>query len=402
MAVSLIAAVPAAIGARSGGVVTEEHARTGQSRTDVVASALPRMPRAPLIDVRRTVRVPRRIDSDGSSDVTRELTRFIRRHDTHTKILFPDRGRFRVEGTLWIRNANDLVIDGNRSTIFATSSGDRERRHVRVYGGRHIVITQITVRGANPHAGTGDDAWRPDREAQHGFELDGVRGVTLDDVAVFDVYGDFIYLGYRFGDGGVRLPSTNVRILRSHLERNGRQGITPNFCEDVLIRNNYIGEVRRSIFDLEPPTPSWGCDNVRIIGNTTGDGRLLWLASGGEGDNVTNVLIARNTMLPGSNRGAVLRVGSENNPGGYRGPFVIRDNRFVVGSTPWGLFTFRRVQGVAMHDNIVRSSFGSTDAAVMLFDSHDVEVIGNTFDAIDRIFDADGDSSNYSERHNRF
>jgi hypothetical protein len=362
---------------------------------------LPAMPQAPRFAVDRVVRVPKRIARDGSADVTDALSSFIGKQPAGTRIVFPDRATYRVEGTLWIRNARNLIIDGNGSRIVATTAADRERRHVRVYGGSNIVIRELTVRGPNTQAGTDDDAWQLALEAQHGFELDGVQGAVLEDVKVTDVYGDFVYIGMRFGDGDVKfIPSRNIHVVSSHFERNGRSGITPNFCEDVLIKNNYIGEVRRATFNMEPPAAGWSIDNVRIVGNTTGDGRLLWLAGGGKGDNVGNILIARNTMLRDTNSGGIVRIGANNDVGGYRGPYVIRDNIFDAGQTPWGLFSFERVRGIEIHDNVVRLPSGGTDSAVMLRDAHDASVTGNNFRYVRRVFDADAASSNYSEKNN--
>ena len=53
----------------------------------------------------------------------------------------------------------------------------------------------ITVKGANPHAGMGDDAWVVEKEGQHGFDVRSVTGFALLNSTVSDVYGDFVYLG---------------------------------------------------------------------------------------------------------------------------------------------------------------------------------------------------------------
>jgi hypothetical protein len=51
-----------------------------------------------------------------------------------------------------------------------------------------------------PHAGTAEEAYRSDREAQHAFEA-------------YDVFGDFVYIG------GGKAPSKHVTVRNSHFDR---------------------------------------------------------------------------------------------------------------------------------------------------------------------------------------
>ena len=91
----------------------------------------------------------------------------------------------------------------------------------------------------------------------------------LDRVQAYDVYGDFVYVGWQ---------SSDVTVQRSQFARNGRQGWTVNGA-NVLIQGNSITEVRRSTVDMEPALPTWATSNVVIRDNTVGPGRLLFFAS---------------------------------------------------------------------------------------------------------------------------
>jgi hypothetical protein len=331
--------------------------------------------------------------------VTSELHAWIGAQPDHSTLRFPAGACYRVDGTLRIYHRNGLTLDGNGATIRAFTQGDRARRHLRLVGGSDLLVRDLVVHGANPNAGTGDEAFDRDFEAQHGIEIDGVQGATLDGVRVTDVWGDFVYIGAEHAKTGW-IPSRHVVVKNSHFERNGRQGITPNFCEDVLITNNYIGEVRRATFDLEPPAPSWWIRDVRIIGNTTGDGRLMWLASGGDpGATIQDIYIADNTMLPGSNTGGIVRMGRLDAPN-LRGPIVIENNHFVAAHTPWGALAFLRVRGITVRGNTFEVSNWGDMPLVTLQDAHDATTSGNVARGVSRIYEADGLSSNYQHSQN--
>ena len=270
--------------------------------------------------------VPPTIDPTGQQDVTRPLNEFLASvcSSGGGTVQFPPGARYRVEGTLELVGCHGLTVEGNGAEIVATTPGARTRSHWRVRGGSNLIFRNIVVRGANPRAGTGNNAYRPAREAQHGFEALAVRGLLLEGVTVTDVYGDFVYLGgerQTQPDGSVRLVwSQDVTVRGSTLQRNGRQGITITAAERVLIEGNQIGETRRSTFDIEPNNRNGGARDVRIVGNSIGAGRLLFLAMGGVGGQIDNVQVVGNYLL----RSLTATVNASD--GGRRSNLVIADN----------------------------------------------------------------------------
>ena len=48
-----------------------------------------------------------------------------------------------------------------------------------------------------------------------------------------------------------------------------------------MIEHNQITDTRRATIDLEPNGPEWGAENVHILDNRIGPGRLLFLAAAG-------------------------------------------------------------------------------------------------------------------------
>ena len=341
-------------------------------------------------------RVPRRIPSDGSEDVTAELLRYIRTVPNGSRIVFAKDGLYRINETLLIRDRRRLVFVGRGATFRAYTRGYRERSQFSFVKGSDVVIRDLTVKGANPNAGTSDDAYVPNLSGQHAFRFAGVQGAVLDDVQAYDLYGDFVYFGGWLTQQGRIIPSRNVTVQRSRFERNGRQGIAPIACEDVLIADNEIADVRRSTIDLEPNSDERGCERVSIIGNTFGASRLAWIASGGLGSKISDVYVADNVMREGSGFRLVL-VTTNQNVSGMKGPFMFENNSLVV--TAAGAFEFHRVHDITIRNNEV-SGFSADMAAVTLFDSHTVGVYDNTFTGAAQILVADSASTEYEERGN--
>lgn len=138
---------------------------------------------------------PSAIDSTGATDVTASLLAFIEGVPDGSTISFPAGARYRIEESLIIEGRRDLTFEGNGAEFFATTEADRNRRHWWIRNSDGITIRDVVVRGANPHAGTGDAAYRADREAQHGFDFGGTKNALFEGVTVTDVYGDFVYIG---------------------------------------------------------------------------------------------------------------------------------------------------------------------------------------------------------------
>lgn len=314
---------------------------------------------------------PESIDATGAVDVTEELERFIAGVPDGSVIELPRGARYRIEGTLTLTGRHDLTIDGNHATLFATSEGDRNRAHVRIDGGSDLLLRELVVVGANPDAGLGDDAYRAEREAQHGFELAGTTRVELDAVAVTDVYGDSVYIGPS-GDG---TWSAQVWVHNSLFARTGRQGISVTAGRDVVIEHNHLTETRRATIDLEPNVPSQGARNVHILENTIGRGRLLFVAAHGGGP-VDDVVIANNEL-----RGRSLTI-SVTPPAGSR-----RTNFYVIGNTSdtpvdRSPLTFVRIDGVVVRDNnqhLVPRRAKEGEVGVKATDVCSLEVVANDF-----------------------
>jgi hypothetical protein len=360
--------------------------------------------RVPDVDVQQVVRVPRSIPSDGSRDVTKRLQRFISTVPDHSRIVFARRGVYRIEGTVEIRHRNDLVFAGRSAKLKATvwKGTSRTRSQLSFTGGSDLIIRGLTVVGANPYAGMGDLAYNPLYEAQHAFNILGVQGMLLDRVRAYDTWGDFIYIGPENPSQGVFVPSRHVTVRDSRFARSGRMGICVCAGEDILIENNKLRNLRRSVFDIEPTSSLWQVHRVSIVRNTTSNHRLHWLANAGSGgDNITDIYVAYNSDDRGS-------VDVRNPSDTAREDYVFEYNDFgTVAHSPNAPFWFRTPFGgpgivnIVVRGNTARFSDGADMAAVSLESAHTVQVYDNVFTGVGTVLTADATSTDYNEWNNR-
>jgi hypothetical protein len=314
------------------------------------------------------VRVPPNIDPTGKNEVTRQLDALIANAPNGSKIEFRKNARYRVERTLWIRNRRNLTLQGNGATIFATKRGAFERSQIWVKRGENIVFRNLTVRGVHPNGGTSEDAYVEKLETQHGFRFEGTDGAELDRVKVTDVYGDFVYIGRELHR--TKVPSRNIWIHDSTFARNGRQGVAVTAANNVVIERNHFSQMRRSTIDLEPNSRSWRVSNVFILDNTVGKGRLLFIASHGQGP-VDDVVISGNKL-----EGHALTIDALPPEGARRSNWVITNNVSdeTVNSRPIRLFA---IDGVVVRNNTQPVRGG--DAGLVLTDVCGSHVSGNDF-----------------------
>jgi hypothetical protein len=314
------------------------------------------------------VRVPPNIDPTGKSEVTRQLGALIANAPNGSLIEFQKNARYRVERTLWIRNRRNLTFQGNGATIFATKRGAFERSQIWVKRGTNIVFRNLTVRGVHPNGGTSEGAYVRQLETQHGFRFEGTDGAELDRVKVTDVYGDFVYIGRELHR--TKEPSRNIWIHDSTFARNGRQGIAVTAANNVIIERNQFRQMRRSTIDLEPNSRAWRVSNVFILNNTIGEGRLLFLASHGQGP-VDNVVVADNIL-----KGHALTIDALPPEGSRRSNWVITGNISdeTVNSRPIRLFA---IDGVVVRNN--EQPVRGGDAGLVLTDVCGAHVSGNDF-----------------------
>ncbi|MDP8961633.1 MAG: right-handed parallel beta-helix repeat-containing protein [Actinomycetota bacterium] len=122
----------------------------------------------------------------------------------------------------------------------------------------------MEIAGASQSAGNGPGAYSEETAQAAAIVVKGSSGVTIEDTYIHDVYGDFVDLD-RGPEGAF---TSDVSIIGNRFERNGRQAVSlGENVRDVLISGNQVTNVRRSVFDLEPPVEDAIVEDVCILDN---------------------------------------------------------------------------------------------------------------------------------------
>lgn len=324
---------------------------------------------------------PSSIVSDCTVDVTAGLQAWLGTVPDGSTARLALGGCYQTEGPILLRDRVDLTVDGNGATIQAFTDGTtapipdpyfshlwpRKRTRFTVLRGSGVTIRNVTLRGGNPYAGTGDLAYNAAFEAQHGVEFVDHTGGAFVDSQVFDVWGDFAYMS------GV----DQVTISGNTFARNGRQGVAIASGTNIWVTDNNMDLMRRATFDLEANVDDAVIDNVHIERNTTGGGRLLWLANGGRSWRISNIHVKDNVM---TERTGVPVIQSFNGwPGGLKGPWFIEGNTFIVGGSPSPGFVWSRSTAVHFKNNTATFPANRNMTAVDLQNVTYAEVGKNTF-----------------------
>jgi len=326
------------------------------------------------------VSVPLTIDPTGIADVTDALSQWIASVPQYSTVFFPPGSRYRIEDTILVENKNNLTIEANGAEFFATTPGYRERSHWKFTSGSNITFRNVRIRGANPVAGLALEAYDSIREAQHGVNIKGVSRFLLEGATITDVYGDFVYVSDERGTW-----ASDVTIRNSRLERNGRQGISITGGRNVMIDHNYIGDVRRSVFDLEPFSIEGGAVNVTITANEIGDSRLKFFASGGRAARIENIVVSDNTL----NR--PLSFYMESPIGSRRNGLQILNNTSTVATNHPPVISLTRVDGIVVTGNSqVFAGKGADDSPAISLTESCATVGANNFLGKTTIVGSDG------------
>lgn len=338
--------------------------------SDQTVARLPKTPEKPVYHV------PDHIDATGAKDVTALVNEFIATVPDNSIIQFAEDGRYRIDETVRVRDRHGLIFQNGFFFTDVKSFPDwgyhrnRARSHWSIEGGSDIVIRDMTIRGPHPNGGTDASAYVMDLEAQHGINIWSTKHVLIENNVITDVYGDFLYIGSQHGGWAL-----DVIIRGNTLERNGRQGIAITGGDEILIEDNHIQDVRRSVFDLEANGNTGGATNVTIRGNYVGAKRLTWLANGGSGSNIRNILIESNTSSTPMN------IAVHTPEGHRRGPYKIINNVSTKGyGTPnAALMTFRRVDGVEVWGNVHPLQRNRNMHVARLDDVTDIDIRDNEY-----------------------
>jgi hypothetical protein len=347
--------------------------------------------------------VPDSIPADCSRPVENEIMAWLRTVPDGATARFQHNGCYGQDETIELEDRVDLTIDGNGASFKALTRGSPNRDNWRIEGGRNITLKNMTVCGSNPHAGIDDLAWDTTVEWQHGFRFAGTQGGTLENVRVFDVYGDFVEAmwDWRAPDWSSAPMARSIVVRNSHFERNGRMGFGLTGVDGFLLENSYVGHVNMAAVDLELDIDTHTGRNIRILNNVFGPHRFSLFSNGGAGtgSQVGDVIVSgnRETASPVT---CMSPVYVENRPGPQRTNYVFTNNRFRTLNAG---FDLKGVQEVLISENVIRfETWGGCArlAGVRLSESRDVTVVNNAFQYGEEVVERDSSSTGIVAKEN--
>jgi hypothetical protein len=297
---------------------------------------------ATIVDVPESA-VVATCDSNAKVDQTPALLRFIDDHDAPgTVFRFKPNGCYWINNIIDIENKHDLTFNGNGATFktidagFNTRPSDprldrvwpRIRSMWRFEGGYNLTLRNLTIVGSNggPNAAIDPRSGRPFRwdfhcpsaDPPHPFCLEGQAGVTLfgvnpENKGDFGAVIDGVTVRYTFGFGielhgwGAHALNRNIIVRNSKIERAGSMALVAQSVDGARFENNVLITPRRSMFNIEPPTPGMPSYNVTVDHNLmideddetdTKQGHFYMFANGGNTDaRVEHITISNNQLI---------------------------------------------------------------------------------------------------------
>jgi hypothetical protein len=258
--------------------------------------------------------VPSNIKADCSvADSGPALGDWLNSLPANTTVEFPTNGCFHILHSLDIHGTTGLTIDGNGSTLsqtFDNGAGDVQGI-LYLSQDTNFAVSDLKVTGAYNGSNGGGGY-----EADYGLFMEANHGVTITNMHMIDIQGDFIILDppQNNDTGTDQSLNTNVKITNSTFTNAGYHGITIESVNGFTFEHNTVTNVGVDAIDAEYDTYSTSFDangnaeqaaqdNIIIAGNTWTNFGDIWYASlQGQlpGVQQQNVNLSYNTINGGS------------------------------------------------------------------------------------------------------
>ena len=189
-------------------------------------------------------------DASGDTDVTSALRSFLQSHNGQHVALAAN-GIYRVSAVVF--TAHDLTVDFRGARLQGSVAGDEV---LQLQTASNVVLNDPTVYGTGY-------VWNDSTQWEHGIDINGGSGITLNHPVTRDTRGDGIYVGY---SSGYNSPATGVVIDDPDIARAARNGIAP-VAGQVTIRGGHIAHTGLHAIDFE-------------VNNATGAGSIRGIVDG--------------------------------------------------------------------------------------------------------------------------
>lgn len=145
--------------------------------------------------------------------------------------------------TLDLRDRHGLVL---RDVGLSVDRG----RGFRLRGCSDITLEGCNVTGSHRE---GEGGYEP---SDHAYAVEGCQRIRVLECAATGVWGDFVYVGSEINKAGhglfSNIPSHDVLVEDFDFYSCGRQGFGITSADQLVIRNGRVGDVGRTLIDVEP------------------------------------------------------------------------------------------------------------------------------------------------------
>ncbi len=298
-------------------------------------------------------------------------------------VKFPKGATLRHEGYIEVANRSNLIIDGNGSTFVNTApNSEQAQPSWRVFKVRNVTFRNMSVVGGFKMNGPRDLA-RVAQVAKNqfnsGFIIYGGTDVTIVDVKVRDIFGDFVTTissGVIDGSGpGDGERPRNIRILRLDGKRAARQCVGLSAGIGIWLEDSTLRDCWYSGVDAEIDVAGVPLHDVHILRNTIDGVSLsaITVPAPGKTGDVNGIEIRGNRVLAAPDQcWPAIVIGYWHDTGSTMANVVTEDNML---KTPLSGVHYRDVSSGRIRNNRVQKEPRCGPAeAVTVINSPDVIV----------------------------
>jgi len=246
------------------------------------------------------------------ADNAKSISSAIARCPAGSTVMFPARRSYHQATRIEVNNRHNLVIDGNGSTFKSSAPNDPTpgpggeggfkvaQPNWRILRGDHVTLRNMTVVGNFKK--TGERGIQPGNQYNAGIAIFGGSGVTVTDVTVRDVWGDFVLTapaGFLAAQPSLQGRPTDVRVQYLTGRRAARMCVAATSGRGFWLRNSVLKDCWYAGVDLEIDAPGEPLQDVHILRNIISGYHLaaIGLSEPGNGRDMKDVEIAGNTTL---------------------------------------------------------------------------------------------------------
>ncbi len=203
------------------------------------------------------------------------ITSAIKKCPNGSTVVFPAKKTYSQSDKIVVEKRENLVIDGNGSTFVSSARNDpwatiyQAKPNWVIVEGVNVTLRNMTIKGNLP---SGPRGIIPGNQYNAGVIVYGGNDISVRDVAVYSVFGEFVVAnpsGFFYGGGALdgQVP-TNVRITGLRGEHAARQCVAVTAARGFWLEDSTLADCYQNGVDVEPDVAGAPLRDVHILRNT--------------------------------------------------------------------------------------------------------------------------------------